>query len=299
MSVSEMAKWRRYAGVWKPTRSAPRMPCSSRSRMGSVRNSSSEGNGMWRKKPMRALGSRVAEEARQEQELVVVHPDHVAGPVVRGDDVGEALVRLDVAVPVADLERDLFQEVVEQGPEHPVREALVEPGDLVGGERHLHEPHGGERLVEARLPLGIEVAGRSRPPDPEPVRLLVRPHEARGQAAGAPLYLDARLGGLDGDGQAVGDDQEPGHPGKVSASSPSHPSEAKGTWDPRRSEIGAGRGLSDAQGSDCLTSAIADCPGPRPETRAPDRSRCSSPRAPAPPGPWSAWRPPARRPPAR
>ena len=114
-------------------------------------------------------GEPVAEEARQEQELVVVHPDQVAGPVVRGDDVREGLVRLDVAVPVADLEWNLFQEVVEQGPEHPVREALVEPGDLVGGERHLNEPHGGERLVEALLPLGIEVAGRSRPPDPEPV----------------------------------------------------------------------------------------------------------------------------------
>ena len=93
---------------------------------------------------MRALGQPVAQEARQEEELVVVHPDQVAGPVVRGDDVGEALVRLDVAVPVADLERDLVQEVVEQGPEHPVREALVEPGDLVGGERHRHQPHGGE-----------------------------------------------------------------------------------------------------------------------------------------------------------
>jgi hypothetical protein len=100
-------------------------------------------------------GEPIAEEARQEEELVVVHPDHVAGPVVRGDDVGERLVRLDVGVPVADLEWNLFQQVVKQGPEHPVREALVEPGDLVGGERHLHEPHGGERLVEARLPLGI------------------------------------------------------------------------------------------------------------------------------------------------
>ena len=59
-------------------------------RMGRVRNSSSEGNGMWRKKPMRALGEPVAEEARQQEELVVVHPDHVAGPVVRRDDVGEA-----------------------------------------------------------------------------------------------------------------------------------------------------------------------------------------------------------------
>ena len=57
---------------------------------GRVRNSSSEGNGMWRKNPMRASGQPLAQEAGQQQELVVVHPDHVAGPVVRGDRVGEA-----------------------------------------------------------------------------------------------------------------------------------------------------------------------------------------------------------------
>ena len=103
---------------------------------------------------MRAPGRRSRRRPGQQEELVVVDPDQVAGPVVRGDDVGEDLVRLDVALPVADLERNLLEQVVEQRPEDAVREALVEPGDLVGGERDADQPHGGELLVEQRLALG-------------------------------------------------------------------------------------------------------------------------------------------------
>ena len=54
-------------------------------------------------------GQAFAQEAGEQEELVVVNPDHVAGPVVRGDHVGEGLVGLHVAVPMADLERDLIQ----------------------------------------------------------------------------------------------------------------------------------------------------------------------------------------------
>ena len=41
----------------------------------------------------------LAQQPGQQHELVVVHPDQVARPVVRRHDVGEALVRLDVAAP--------------------------------------------------------------------------------------------------------------------------------------------------------------------------------------------------------
>ena len=46
---TDEAKWRTYVAVWKPTRSAPSSPSSIRSRCGSMRKISEEGNGMWRK----------------------------------------------------------------------------------------------------------------------------------------------------------------------------------------------------------------------------------------------------------
>ena len=87
---------------------------------------------MWRKKPIRASGSRSRRSPGSEQQLVVVDPDQVARPVVRGDHVGEALVRLDVGSQSLHLERDLVEQVVEQRPEHAVGEPLVVAGDLVG-----------------------------------------------------------------------------------------------------------------------------------------------------------------------
>ena len=157
----------------------------------------------------------LAQEPGQEEELVVVDPDRVARPVVRRDHVGEGLVGLDVAVPVAHLQGDLVEQVVEQRPEHAVGEALVEPGDEVRRQGHPHQPHGGELAVEAGLLLGGEVAFGARPADPEPVGLLVGAHEPGGEPTGAPLDLHARVGDPNGDGKAVGDDHETGHSRKV------------------------------------------------------------------------------------
>ncbi len=102
---------------------------------------------------------------RQQQQLVIVHPDQVARLVVLRHDVGEPLVHLDVGVPVADVERNLIQEVVEQRPEHPVGEPLVVPGDLIGGEGHRHQPHGGELLVELRT-VGRLISSLGAPDHP-------------------------------------------------------------------------------------------------------------------------------------
>ena len=193
------------------------MPWSRRSRDGQGAEQLLGGERDVEEEPDPGAGQPVAQEPGQEKQLVVVHPDQVAGAVVGRDHVGERLVRLDVALPVAHLERDLIQQVVEQRPEHAVRVALVEPGDQVGGERDLDQPHGGELPVKAGLLHGVEVGRGARPADPQPIRVLVRPHEPGGEAAGAPLHLDAAFGGADGDGQPVGDDQEPGHRGKVTA----------------------------------------------------------------------------------
>ena len=138
------------------------------------------------------------------------------GRYVSRDDVGEALVRLDVGVPVADLERHLVQEIVEERPQHAVREPLVEAADEVrrraGPLRAAWRP---ARRSRAACCSGLRSAGGSGPADPEPVGVLVRPHEPGGEPAGAPLHLDLSVGGADGNGEPVGDDQEPGHPGKV------------------------------------------------------------------------------------
>ena len=70
-----------------------------------------------------------------QQQLVVVHPDGVAGPVVLDHLVGEALVHPAVHLPVAVVQRDAVQHVVEQGPEDAVAEALVEAAHLRRAER--------------------------------------------------------------------------------------------------------------------------------------------------------------------
>jgi hypothetical protein len=151
------------------------------------------------------------EEPGDQQELVVVHPDHVPGPVVAGHRPGELLVGLHVGVPVGDVERDLIEEVVEEGPEHPVGEPLVVAGHLLGGERDGDEAQRGELFPEGVVLLRGQVLGGPGPADPESVRLLVGALEPGGQPSGAPLHLDGTIADLDGDGEAVGDDQEAGH----------------------------------------------------------------------------------------
>jgi hypothetical protein len=103
------------------------------------------------------LRQPAADQSRQQQELIVVDPDQVAGPVLRHHHLGELLVGLDVGVPVAGLEGDLVQEIVEQGPEDPVGEALVIAGHQVPVERHPDQPLGGQLGLELSVLRGREV----------------------------------------------------------------------------------------------------------------------------------------------
>jgi hypothetical protein len=138
--------------VWKPTRSAPSSPRSRRSRSGRVRKSSSE-------EPYPGVRQALAQHLRQEQELVIVHPDQVIGLVVLGDDVGESLVHLNVGVPVAYVERHLIQEIMEEGPEDPIGEPLVVAGYLIGGEGNSHQPHGSKLFIQLGTLGGRELLG--------------------------------------------------------------------------------------------------------------------------------------------
>ena len=49
------------------------------------------------------LGQALAQHRRHEHELVVVHPDQVAGLILRDDGIGEPLVHAAVDVPVAEV----------------------------------------------------------------------------------------------------------------------------------------------------------------------------------------------------
>src|ERR1700694_631997 len=109
------------------------------------------------------------------------------------------------------MERHLVEQIMEQGPEHPVGESFVIACYLVLSERHRHQAHFGQLLVQLRLLLRTQLLRDSRPTDPEATRLLVRAEEASGQTARASLNLDSRVGGVKGDGQPVGDDEDTGH----------------------------------------------------------------------------------------
>jgi hypothetical protein len=166
--------------------------------------------------PDPGLRESAPEEAGEQQELIVVHPDQVVLLVLGGDHVGEALVHLDVALPAADLKGHLIEQVVKQGPEDPVGESFVVAGDFVAGEGDADQALGRQLPIEGVLLGGSQRFRRGAgPADPEPIGLLVRAQQAGRQAAGAPLHLHPGVGGSDGDREPVGDDQEPGHEKKL------------------------------------------------------------------------------------
>ena len=115
------------------------------------------------------IGEALADHLGHEHQLVVVHPDQVAGSVVRNRGVGEAAVHLLVEIVVRDLERQLADEVVERRPEHAVAELLVVALDLVGAERDGDE----RELRGSSVPALLALPRSAR-------RLARRPTRARG-----------------------------------------------------------------------------------------------------------------------
>jgi hypothetical protein len=86
----------------------------------------------------------LAQIARQEHELVVVHPDPVAGTVDLEDLLGEPAVHRGIRLPVLGMQRHEAREVVKDRPDEAVGEAVIVAADLVGAERHRHQPLVGE-----------------------------------------------------------------------------------------------------------------------------------------------------------
>lgn len=155
-------------GRWKPTRSAPVRPRMIAARHGICMNSSTGGNGMCRKKPMRRSGLSSRSIAGDQLQLVVLDPDRRARRGDLGAGLREPLVHLHVAVPPGPVEHRALDDVVVERPERRVGEALVVVADLVGAQRDgvQHE------AVVVEL-LDVDV-GHARPADP---RALARPEE--------------------------------------------------------------------------------------------------------------------------
>jgi hypothetical protein len=145
------------------------------------------------------VGALRAQHARHELQVVVVDPDR---GVLRGDvrqPDREALVHVDVGVPVGAVEARLADRVVVERPQGVVREALVVAVHLLLGDRHRVQVD----AVDVDH-LG-RTAGGTRPADPAALALLHDrqqcPHEPTG--AGGPLTV-----GRPGDRQSVGGDDQ-------------------------------------------------------------------------------------------
>ena len=72
------------------------------------------------KEPDPCIRDALADQRRHEHQLVVLHPDQIAGAVLGHHRVREALVHPLVVLEVLDLQRKLAREVVEERPEHSV-----------------------------------------------------------------------------------------------------------------------------------------------------------------------------------
>src|SRR6059058_2167106 len=156
-------------------------------------------------------GHQLAHELRHEHQVVVVHPDEVARPVVGGDYLCEAPVRTFIRAPVPHVQGHLVDQVVEEGPENPVRVALVEALHVAG-----IEPHGNGAVVRqlARDPSALVLAQRlrrARPSDPEAAQALVWAGEAGGQPTRALLEPHLHSLSRQGERESVRDDNESRH----------------------------------------------------------------------------------------
>ena len=126
--------------------------------------------------------------------------------------VGELFVDLEVGVPVADLERNLIEQIMEERPEDAVGVPLVVPGHLRSGEWVPPPAASPTAFAPAPSLLLRQILFRAAgPADPDPAGLLVRPEQSGSQTSRALLDLHPGFGGADRHRQPVGDDDDPRH----------------------------------------------------------------------------------------
>jgi hypothetical protein len=158
-------------------------------------------------------GRLLLEHRRKQEEVVVVDPDEVAGLGDLQYGVGEQTVDPFVGGPGVVTVIHEIGEVVEQGPEGVIAEALVEGLGVLGGEED-----GKCRVLLAaaagRLVMEFGADRAAGPADPDVVRWrgtawgIQVAAEAGGQAAGALGEVQLPIVLADGNREAVGDDDE-------------------------------------------------------------------------------------------
>ena len=205
-------KHSRSRSVWKPIWSKASRPLSIRSRQGSCRKRSGEGNGRWRKKAVAAGDSQAPQLEGEVHQQVIVHPDEVGAGGAAGQrpggGAGELPVHLEEGLPVGRLEIALAGQVVEQRPDHLAREAAVAVPLLLGGEHDRAQREAplvdGPRQHPAQ-PRRL-LLGHPRPADPDPAAVAQHGGQRRDQRSAGRRHPPplAPLAGEE-DGQAVGD----------------------------------------------------------------------------------------------
>ena len=142
----------------------------------------------------------LAQEARDELQVVVVHPDRRATGGHGGRRLGEPLVDADIRVPPLLLEGRCPDGVVVERPERVVGEPVVELRHVLGAQYD-----GDERDVVVAERLRV-VVGQSRPTDPDPAPATDDaehgPHEAPGARFPGRIAADVM------DRQPVGHDDQ-------------------------------------------------------------------------------------------
>jgi hypothetical protein len=115
----------------------------------------------------------LAQQPRQQHELIVVNPNGFVGPIFVRHGIGKRLVYLPVCVPPGRIHRNAIDQVAKQRPQDPIGEAMVVPVDFVPRERDGHDCAVGELALEVRTLVGGELRQVARPSNPQPVRLVV------------------------------------------------------------------------------------------------------------------------------
>jgi len=139
----------------------------------------------------------VAQEARDQHQLVVVHPDPVGGLRARKHDVGEPAVDPHVALPVVAVEDAAPGEVVQHGPERPVAQPVVVARDVALAQRHAAQRHARGERHRAGLSEGLLDAacvGKRAPVPPDPQSAWAR-GEDRLERVDEPADVSAGRGG--------------------------------------------------------------------------------------------------------
>ena len=153
---------------WKPRKSAPSSPSTSGASPGQLGEQLDRREGDVVEPADAHVRAQLAHHGRHQLQLVVVHPHGAAGGDDLGDGLGEPAVDVAVGVPPGPVERRRDDDVVVDGPEGVVAEALVVPAHLALGERHRREVH----VVLLERLRGV--AGLAGPADPG---ALPAPHD--------------------------------------------------------------------------------------------------------------------------